>query len=65
METRIIQLESLLALQDETIARLHEELYRQQQDITRLLRRLEVLAQRLDALEPQEPVAGSERPPHY
>lgn len=65
MEERIIKLESLSAMQDETIGKLHEELYRQQQDATRLLRRIEALEKRLAQFgEPEEP-GGNEKPPHY
>lgn len=65
MEKRIIQLESIAALQDETVARLNEELFRQQQDITRLQRRIEALEQKMADLAEPDPIAGNERPPHY
>lgn len=65
MQERIIKLESLAALQDKTIGQLNEELFRQQQDIARLQRRIEALEQKIDELGEPDPVAGSERPPHY
>ncbi|MCF7817364.1 MAG: SlyX family protein [Kiritimatiellales bacterium] len=65
MEERIIKLESLSAMQDETIAKLNEEIYRQQQDATRLLRRIEALEKRLAQLGGPEELGGNEKPPHY
>ncbi len=65
MEERINQLESLAALQDETIARLSDELYRQQQDVFQLQRRLQAVEQRMTALKNAEQIAGNEKPPHY
>lgn len=65
MEKRIIKLESLVAMQDETIDTLNKELYRQQQDFTRLQQRIEIIEQKIADLNDPEPVAGNERPPHY
>jgi SlyX protein len=65
MEERMIKLETLISLQDETINRLNEELFRQQQDITKLQRRIEALEQKVGELDSPEQIAGNERPPHY
>jgi uncharacterized coiled-coil protein SlyX len=65
MEERIIKLESLLTLQDQTISTLNEELYRQQQDMARMKRSIEALENKLQELGNNEQVAGQERPPHY
>jgi SlyX protein len=65
MQERIIKLESLAAMQDETLGKLNEELFRQQQDITLLKRQLETLEQRLAELGDPDPFGGNERPPHY
>ena len=65
MEERINQLESLLALQDNTIQQLNNEVFRQQQDISRLLRRMERLETRLEEMAPSRDIAGQERPPHW
>jgi len=65
MEERIIKLETLAALQDETISTLNEELFRQQQDTSRLMRQIKALEKKVGELEPSEQMAGSERPPHY
>lgn len=65
MEQRINQLESLAAIQDNTIAQLNKELFRQQQDIVRLQHRLEILEKKLEELMQPEEIAGNEKPPHW
>ncbi len=65
MEKRIIQLETLSALQDEAIASLNAEIFRQQQDITKLRQRLDLLEQKIVELQQPEEISGNERPPHY
>ncbi|MEE9368419.1 MAG: SlyX family protein [Pontiella sp.] len=65
MEKRIIQLETLSAMQDEAIASLNTEIFRQQQDVVQLRQRLDLLEQKLLDLNDPEEIAGSERPPHY
>ena len=47
LEARITELESRLAFQDRTIEELHQVLYRQQGEIDRLQRELELLRPRL------------------
>jgi uncharacterized coiled-coil protein SlyX len=65
MQERIIKLETLAALQDETIGQLNKELFRQQQDIARLQQRIKAIEQKMAELGDPDPVAESERPPHY
>ncbi len=65
MEKRMVQLESLVALQEKTLSELDQEIFRQQQDIARLRRRLDDLEEKLDEARNPEEIAGSERPPHY
>ncbi len=65
MEEQIIQLETLAALQDETIASLSQEIFRQQQDLGRLHRRLDTLEAKLEKLQDPEQIAENERPPHW
>ena len=65
MEERIIQLETLSALQDETLATLNKEIFRQQQDILHLKRRLDSLEQKLTEFAPGNEIGGNEKPPHY
>ncbi len=65
MEERIIKLETLSAMQDETIATLNHELFRQQQDILQLRRQIEALEQKLAEFAPGDEIGGNEKPPHY
>ena len=65
MEERIIQLETLSAMQDEAIANLNTELFRQQQDAAQLRKRIERLEQKLVEMNEPEEIAENERPPHY
>lgn len=65
MEDRINQLESLTTLQDDTIAQLSGELFRQQQEMARLHQRIEALERKLEHLKLHEETAGNERPPHW
>ena len=65
MEERIIQLETLSALQDETIATLNHELFRQQQDMLKLIRRINALEKKIAEFEQPDQIAGNEKPPHY
>lgn len=65
MEERIIKLETLSAMQDETVETLNKELYRQQQEIARLLRRIETLEKRFAQLGEAGESGGNEKPPHY
>ncbi|HEY5620977.1 MAG TPA: SlyX family protein [Pontiella sp.] len=65
MEERIIQLESLSAMQDETIRNLHNELFEQQKELGRLRARLEQMEQKLAELAGPGPIGGNERPPHW
>ena len=69
METqaRIDELEARLALQDQSILELSDEIYRQQRRVSELEDRLRALAQRLEGLaapaETRDP--ADEVPPHY
>ncbi len=65
MEERIIQLETLSALQDQTIQSLNEEVFRQQNDISRLRNQLDKLEKKMMELGESEQIGGNERPPHY
>lgn len=65
MEERIIQLETLSALQDETIDKLNQEIFRQQKDLGRLQRRIEMIEQKMAELGDSEAIGENERPPHY
>ena len=65
MKERMNQLETLAALQDETIAALNLELFRQQQDIAGLRQRIDALEKKLKQLEPADEIAGNQKPPHW
>jgi len=65
MEDRINQLETLAALQDETIAALNTELFRQQRDMAGLQHRIEMLEKKMGQLTQPDEIAGNERPPHW
>jgi len=65
MEDRIIQLESLSAMQDETIRSLHDELFEQQKEIGRLRARMEQVEQQLAELTEPGPISEDQRPPHW
>jgi SlyX protein len=65
---RIDELEARLAMQDQSIIELSDEIYRQQRRIGELEHQLRVLVQRLEALaspaaEANDP--ADEVPPHY
>jgi uncharacterized coiled-coil protein SlyX len=67
-QARINELEARVALQDQSLIELGDEVYRQQRRMSELEDRLRVLAQRLVALT-VPPAAAShpadEVPPHY
>ena len=65
MQERIIKLETLAAMQDETIEKLNGELFRQQQDVAGLQRRIDALEEKIADLDQSGEIAGNERPPHY
>lgn len=70
METteRIDELEARLAMQDQSILELSDEIYRQQRRIGELEQLLRAVAQRLEALASPGAAAGDpadEVPPHY
>lgn len=65
MEERIIQLESLSALQDDTILTLNQEIFRQQQDILLLTRRIAALEKKIAEFDQPNEIGGNEKPPHY
>jgi uncharacterized coiled-coil protein SlyX len=66
-ETRIDELESRLAQQDQSILELSDEIYRQQRDIAQLEAQVRSLTERLRSVAAPEPAndAADEIPPHY
>jgi SlyX protein len=66
-DDRLIELETRITYQDDTIRQLNDAVSRQQLDIARLERLCATLQSRLAAMieaAPREP-AGDEKPPHY
>jgi len=66
LEMRIIELESRLAFQDDTIATLNDVLVGQQRELERLQLQLQALAKRQAEMAGQFGIAEDEAPPpHY
>jgi uncharacterized coiled-coil protein SlyX len=65
MEDRIIQLEILIAMQDQTLAELNKEIYLQQQAIQKQEIRLRLLEQKLEETKEAPEMGGNEKPPHW
>lgn len=65
MEEKIIKLETLTTLQDQTIQSLNHEVYRQQRDISQLRNQLQDLEKKILEIGDPEQIGGIERPPHY
>ncbi|WP_417701223.1 SlyX family protein [Pseudomonas sp.] len=66
LESRIMELESRLAFQDDTIQALSDELVEQNRRIERMQLQLTVLARRQEELSGQADIAEDEAPPpHY
>ena len=66
LEQRVVELESRLAFQDDTIAALNDELVEQQRLIERMQVQMKELARRLEEGANQFDLAeGDAPPPHY
>lgn len=66
LESRIIELESRQAFQDDTIAALNDALVEQQRIIERLQLQVQALARRQEEMQGALGVEGDEAPPpHY
>lgn len=66
LEERVVELESRLAFQDDTIAALNDVVVAQQRDIERLQQQMAVLARRQEELVGQVGITESDAPPpHY
>jgi uncharacterized coiled-coil protein SlyX len=66
-DVRIDELEARLALQDQSLLELSDEVYLQQRRIAELERQLKLLTDRMTTLAERAPAAteADERPPHY
>ena len=67
MEERLIEVETRLAFQDDTLQALNAVVARQQQEIYRLRREIEALKAQLQAMAPSLVASRAEEtpPPHY
>jgi uncharacterized coiled-coil protein SlyX len=65
MEDRIIQLETLVAMQDQTLVQLSKEIYRQQQELKKQDLRLIQLEQKIEQIKEAPEIGGNEKPPHW
>lgn len=65
MEERIVNLEMLVAMQDETLGDLSKELYRQQQEVQRMALQIKLLEQKLQEQKEAPQIGENEKPPHY
>lgn len=67
METRIERLESLVALQDQTIEKLSDMVYEQQRQLSDLARQMERMAGKLREMDDVLDQSGGHDapPPHY
>ena len=66
LERRVVELESRLAFQDDTIAALNDVIVAQQRDIERLQQQIAMLARRQEDMVGQFGIAeGDAPPPHY
>ncbi|AUM13498.1 SlyX family protein [Ketobacter alkanivorans] len=66
MEEKIVNIETRLAFQDDTIQELSDVIYRQQQQIDQLEKTLQALLNKVqDLMEGGNEKIVDERPPHY
>ena len=69
LQEQLIDIETRLAYQEETIAQLNEVITKQDADIIKMSQQLRLLAKRFDDLQYDQTDAGGEitndRPPHY
>lgn len=65
IDTRVIDLETRVAFQEETIQQLNEALVKQQADVDRLQLALTRLTEQVERMEPPEIGQENEPPPHY
>ncbi|CCK80658.1 MULTISPECIES: SlyX family protein [Desulfobacula] len=67
-EDRLVEIETKIAFQENTIKNLNDELYEQQREITRLGAICDTLAKQIGALSafsPGSDAPADEKPPHY
>ena len=66
LEARLAEIEAKLSFSDDALEALSRSIYRQQQQMDRLLQELRALREVLDSAAPSEPTPPrDEVPPHY
>lgn len=66
METKLVDIETRMAFQDDTIQQLSDVIYRQQQQIDKLERTVQMLVDKIQDLMQDLPgKVVDEKPPHY
>ena len=65
LEEKLIDLETKLAFQDDTIDQLNQVVTKQQQQLDQLTDQIVRLKQAVTAIMNDEGISGNERPPHY
>ena len=66
METKLVDIETRMAFQDDTIQQLSDVIYRQQQQIDKLERTAQMLVDKIQDLMQDLPgKVVDEKPPHY
>lgn len=67
LQDKLIDLETKLAFQDDTIDQLNQVVTKQQQQIDRLTDQVSLLKQAIAAImnDPGSSISGQEKPPHY
>lgn len=64
LETQVVELQTQLAFQEQTIAELNGALHAHQQDVAALLRRWQSVEEQYESLQAQM-APSHEKPPHY
>lgn len=65
-DDKIIDIETRIAYQDDTIQQLNDVIYRQQQQIDKLEKALKLLLEQFQEMMASTPdKGGNEKPPHY
>ncbi|WP_163832971.1 SlyX family protein [Spartinivicinus ruber] len=65
LDNKLIDLETKLAFQDDTIDQLNQVVTKQQQQIDQLTNQMTLLKQAITAIMNEQGISGHEKPPHY
>ena len=67
-EERLVKIETKIAFQEQTIKKLNDEIYEQQQEILRITSICDILMNQMKEFSefiPGSDAPGNEKPPHY